>query len=159
MAADCVCDVQLLSLTYLDVTTFCDNGTEPCLAAAFITRRRVMAAGSDMQLNFIILSKTAYTPPSVICSVCFNHTMQTNILIEYTQGMSKRTLAAMALNPPTPAAIIAASPDPTAAIIAGVVAGGAAVCGIGWGVRRAWNRRKPQNLEGIRIEPKHVTTG
>lgn len=159
MAADCVCDVQLLSLTYLDVTTFCDNGTEPCLAAAFITRRRVMAAGSDMQLNFIILSKTAYTPPSVICSVCFNQTMQTNILIEYTQGMSKRTLAAMALNPPTPAAIIAASPDPTAAIIAGVVAGGAAVCGIGWGVRRAWNRRKPQNLEGIRIEPKHVTTG
>ena len=149
LTTGCECTADLLLLTFLDVATFCDNGTELCLAAALATRRRRALATDDRVLvDFIVLSLTPYSLPAA----CSNYTLQANVPVEYTPGMSKRALAAklLALRVSAPAA----DSTLTIAIIA-ALAVVAMVGGIVWCVRKQ-RRRERHNLEGIRIEPEHV---
>ena len=153
LTAGCECTADLISLTFLNTTTFCDNGTELCMAVAFATRRRrAMATDDQVLLEFIILSLTPYTLPAS----CSNYTIHANIPVEYTPGMSKRTLAAKALNPlaPTPTTTTASSTS-TVAIIA-AVAVVAVVGGVVWGVRKGRRKGGQLTLERIQIEPGHI---
>jgi hypothetical protein len=149
LATGCNCTVDLLLLTFLDAPTFCDNGTELCLAAALSTRgRRVMATDDRVMLDFIVLSLTPYSLPAA----CSNYTLQANVPVEYTPGMSKRALAAtlLALRVSTPAA------DPI--VMIAIIAALAVVAMVGsivWCVRRK-RQQEQRTLEGIRIEPEHL---